>query len=101
PIFQAYQPKNGIHNSSRLRMKAGSANSENSAKVSQADWCFEATSSEPGGIFAAPRISNLMPQVTRNSHRLTRVQKRTTARSAPRGISSVGKATIEWTNRFR
>ena len=35
--FQRYQPKNGIHISSRLTMKAGSSNSVSSVNASQND----------------------------------------------------------------
>src|SRR5262245_5038084 len=99
--FQAYQPKNGIHISSRFMMKAGSDSSGNSAKVSQNDWCLDETMSGPGGIFSRPRNSTSMPQTTRNSQLLERAQNLTMPRMPQPGISSVGTAQVVCNSRFR
>ena len=47
-------------------MNSGCRNSGSSAIVSQADWCLDATSSGPFGIFSSPRYSTLMLQNTRS-----------------------------------
>jgi hypothetical protein len=52
-----HQPKNGIQFSSRFRMKTGSGNSPIRTKVSQKDWCLDATISPPLGTFSSPLIS--------------------------------------------
>ena len=99
--FMAYQPKNGIHCSSRLRMKAGSENSCSSANVSHSDWCLEATSSAPGGIFSSPRYSTLMPQTRRSNRLLVRPQDVASFTIAIRGITSVGIAMMKYASRLR
>ena len=95
PTFFRYQPNTGIIISSRLRMNSGCSKKRTSANVSQNDWCLEATTSGPAGIFSTPRNSIRMLQITRIRNRLVLAHAASIAISAPRGSSSAGSATMQ------
>jgi hypothetical protein len=100
PAFQVYQPKNGIHMSSRFRMKAGSSKRGSSAKVSHRDWCLDAMRSPPCGIFSFPRISIFVPASTRRSHRDERAQSFVPLMKTRRGTSMAGSSRISQMTRL-
>ena len=59
-----------------------------SAKVSQADWCFDAIRQAPLGNFSAPRNSKRVPQMTFSHHRLASPCSRSPSIAQRRGASS-------------
>ena len=67
---------------------AGSRNTGISAKVSQADWCLDATRQAPLGSFSRPRTSKRVPQITFSHHRLASPCSRSPSIAQRRGASS-------------
>src|SRR5215212_5084363 len=90
--FARYHPKSGIHMSSRFRMKVGSSNIDTRATVSQADWCFAATRSPPGGMRSRPRYSDLVPAITRKSQRVERAHTFGPCMKILRGAANSGSS---------
>src|SRR5215470_9784232 len=66
-------PKNGIESSSFLATKDSGGKMKLSARVSQVEECFDMTmcGSRRGGMFSAPTMRCVMPQIHRAARRLS------------------------------
>ena len=86
------QPNTGIHSNSRFRIQTWGGNNNWMLRVSQADWCLHRMTAGGPAACSSPWNRAVIPQATRNHHRLKRAQFDIRRKRAGNGTGNNAKA---------